>query len=59
MSPFYVLCVTRCDVCCDVSCPPPQYRQKRAFSLYTTYILGRSSADTWMPQAKEFFEVGV
>ena len=32
-------------------------RQKPAFSLYTTYILGRSNADNWMPQAKVFFEV--
>ena len=42
---------------CDVSCPL-QYRQKHAFSMYTNYILGRSSADNWMPQAKVFFEVG-
>ena len=31
-------------------------RHKPAFSLYTTYILGRSNADNWMPQAKVFFE---
>ena len=45
------------DMHCDVSCLL-QYRQKHAFSMYTNYILGRSSADNWMPQAKVFFEVG-
>lgn len=29
---------------------------KEEFSLYTTYILGRSKAEQWISRAKEFFE---